>query len=198
MPGGSSGIDQGAPGVLGGGKGAGVHPGVTSCAIFSSSLVTKLLWFLSPELSAELSQRQELILLALRLSGSLLTTTLSFSPVYSDPQAHVLLSQGEGMCFSPIFKPWKWLGQIKLHLPHKHKCRMKASCPTTTSEAQHFCSGRQRASQDGMTFPYRPPQVPQDTDPGSWGEPRRKSILHPGDRKMPFSTAHTVDQKCLK
>lgn len=77
-----------------------------------------------------------------------------------------------GMCFSPIFKPWKWF-----HLPHKHKCCVKAGCLTTASEAQHFCCGRQRASQDGMTFPYRPPQVPQDTDPGSWGEPRKK--IHP-------------------
>lgn len=83
-------FDEGAPGALGGGKGAGVHPGVTSCAIFSSSLVTKH-WFLSPELSAELSQRQELVLLASRF-----TTTLPFSPVHSDSQAHVLLPQAEG------------------------------------------------------------------------------------------------------
>lgn len=88
--------DQWAPGTLGGGKEAGVHPGVTPCAIFSSSLVTKLLWFLSPELSAELRQRHELALLASRLSGSLFTTTLSFSPTYSDPQAHVLFPQAEG------------------------------------------------------------------------------------------------------
>lgn len=59
--------------------GAGVPLAVTSCAIFSSSLGTKLLWFLSPELSAELRQRPELVLLASRLSASLLTTTLAFS-----------------------------------------------------------------------------------------------------------------------
>lgn len=27
---------------------------------------------------------------------------------------------GRVMCFSPLFKPWKWLRQVKLHLPHKH------------------------------------------------------------------------------
>lgn len=94
---------QGAPGVLGGGKDAGAHPGVTFCAIFSSSLGIKLLWFLSPEPSAELRQRHKLVLLALRLSGSLLTT-LASSPGYSDPQADVPLP-GKGTRDGPIFKP---------------------------------------------------------------------------------------------
>lgn len=96
LPGGSSGMWPGTPRGSQWGEEAGVYPGVTSCAIFSRFLGTKVLWFLSPELSAELRQRHELVLLASRLSGSLLTTTLAFSPAYSDSQDHVLLSQAEG------------------------------------------------------------------------------------------------------
>lgn len=85
-------------------KDAGAHPGVTSCAVFSSSLGTMLLWFLSPELSAELRQRHKLVLLASRSSASPLTTALASSTGYSDLRANVPLP-GKGMRFGPIFKP---------------------------------------------------------------------------------------------
>lgn len=154
-----------------GGKGTGVHSGVTSCAIFSSSLGTKLLWFLSPERSAEL---RRVCFACLEVIKSLLTTTLAFSPASSDPQAYVLLSQAEG-CASVQYSN---LGNGSGKQKTIHHISTQVFCEhTTTSEAQHFCSVRQRASQDGMTFPHRPPQVPQDTDPGSWGEPRKK--IHP-------------------